>query len=51
MVGDFVESTPDRVLFDVGEGKRNFKTRGFDYLAFLNKDERSAIFVGEVRLS
>jgi len=36
---DFVERTPDLVLFDVGETKRFFKTGGFDYLAFLNQDK------------
>ena len=36
---DFVERTPDLVLFDFGETKRFFKTGGFDYLAFLNEDK------------
>src|SRR5678816_2574971 len=29
---DFMERTPDLVLFDVGATKRFFKTRSFDYL-------------------
>ena len=36
---DFVERTPDLVLFDVGARKRYFKTDGFDYLTFLKEDE------------
>jgi hypothetical protein len=36
---DFVERTPDLVLFDGGTTKHFFKTRGFDYLTFLEEDE------------
>ena len=36
---DFVERTPDLVLFDVGAKKRFFRTPGFDYLAFLKEDD------------
>jgi hypothetical protein len=35
---DFTERTPDLVLFDAGQDKRYFRTRGFDYLAFLKQD-------------
>ncbi len=35
---DFVERTPDLVLFDAGPYKRYFRTRDFDYLAFLKQD-------------
>ena len=35
---DFVERTPDLVLFDAGATKRWFKTGGFDYLTFLEED-------------
>jgi hypothetical protein len=35
---DFVERTPDLVLFDAGATKRFFKTGGFDYLTFLTED-------------
>jgi hypothetical protein len=36
---DFVERTPDLVLFDAGAKKRFFKTSGFDYLTFLKENE------------